>query len=559
MANAGTVVTFYSYKGGVGRTFTLANVAAILGTWGYRVLCIDWDLDAPGLAYYFETEPRLGLVELIRDFANRKQPDPRRYVTALQRPNLRGEVAMLAAGARDDGYISRARALDWGRLYREVDLGRFLEECRAQWVAEYDFVLVDSRTGISDLGGICTAQLPDILVLLFTANDQSLRGVIDVARRAELARDGLPYDRGRLAMLPIPSRFDAREEYKQAEFWRSRFVQELEFMCDSWIVKDIPMTSVLGHVTVPYVSYWSFGERLAAIHESKPSPHDISYAFQAISAMICHRLARTDLLAENRDSYISAAARAGLGVQSGRRYLYDVFVDYARPDHSLADALVTRLRSKGLRVWWSEEGRRGKDWSGAERDAVTRSRHIVPLLGADAKGLSRAVELFDRQSIDDEENRLIVPVLAPGFDRRSLPHRLANRTALYLTDDSDVEIAASKIAQAVSMASATTEDLSPASAATETRRLLLGMQSWQLDAARWDLADRIVSIMDDAARSRNIDLLRRCSIDLEAIEPIRSAVGIEHFRDVHGIPSDLRAHTRELIALLDRFATPPSA
>ena len=48
-----TVVTFYSYKGGVGRSFALANVAAILSEWGCRVLAVDWDIEAPGLSHYF--------------------------------------------------------------------------------------------------------------------------------------------------------------------------------------------------------------------------------------------------------------------------------------------------------------------------------------------------------------------------------------------------------------------------------------------------------------------------------------------------------------------------
>jgi MinD-like ATPase involved in chromosome partitioning or flagellar assembly len=52
-ATEGTVVTFYSYKGGVGRTFALANVATLLALWGYRILCVDWDLEAPGLSLYF--------------------------------------------------------------------------------------------------------------------------------------------------------------------------------------------------------------------------------------------------------------------------------------------------------------------------------------------------------------------------------------------------------------------------------------------------------------------------------------------------------------------------
>jgi Mrp family chromosome partitioning ATPase len=49
------VITFYSYKGGTGRTMALANTACLLarqGSQGMRVLAIDWDLEAPGLHYY---------------------------------------------------------------------------------------------------------------------------------------------------------------------------------------------------------------------------------------------------------------------------------------------------------------------------------------------------------------------------------------------------------------------------------------------------------------------------------------------------------------------------
>ena len=37
----GQVVTFYSYKGGTGRTMALANVAWILASNGYRVLAAE--------------------------------------------------------------------------------------------------------------------------------------------------------------------------------------------------------------------------------------------------------------------------------------------------------------------------------------------------------------------------------------------------------------------------------------------------------------------------------------------------------------------------------------
>ena len=61
--SAGTVVTFYSYKGGVGRTLALANIGVLLAKWGYRVLAVDWDLEGPGLHLYYDRwigEPRPG-------------------------------------------------------------------------------------------------------------------------------------------------------------------------------------------------------------------------------------------------------------------------------------------------------------------------------------------------------------------------------------------------------------------------------------------------------------------------------------------------------------------
>ena len=48
----GRIITFYSYKGGTGRSMALANVAWLLATARKRVLMIDWDLEAPGLHRY---------------------------------------------------------------------------------------------------------------------------------------------------------------------------------------------------------------------------------------------------------------------------------------------------------------------------------------------------------------------------------------------------------------------------------------------------------------------------------------------------------------------------
>ena len=40
----------------------------------------------------------------------------------------------------------------------------------------YHYILIDSRTGVSDTSGICTVQMPDLLVVCFTYNNQSIEG-----------------------------------------------------------------------------------------------------------------------------------------------------------------------------------------------------------------------------------------------------------------------------------------------------------------------------------------------------------------------------------------------
>lgn len=85
----GRIITFYSYKGGTGRTMALANTAWILASAGHRVLAVDWDLDAPGLDRFlhpFLEEEKLrttpGVLELVSRFS--ESPTRVRHTTAAE-------------------------------------------------------------------------------------------------------------------------------------------------------------------------------------------------------------------------------------------------------------------------------------------------------------------------------------------------------------------------------------------------------------------------------------------------------------------------------------------
>src|SRR5262249_54986087 len=149
----------------------LANVAVLLARWGQRVLTIDFDLEAPGLERYFADHIPSGrgrrdvpgLVDLATEVSLGRKPDWRDHLVRGTVPDGT-TIDLLSAGRADSNYVSRLGSIDWNELFENHGFGDTLETMRSEWIAAYDFVLVDSRTGFTDVGGICTIHLPDVLV-----------------------------------------------------------------------------------------------------------------------------------------------------------------------------------------------------------------------------------------------------------------------------------------------------------------------------------------------------------------------------------------------------------
>jgi MinD-like ATPase involved in chromosome partitioning or flagellar assembly len=189
------VITFYSFKGGVGRTMALVNVAAELARRGRQILVADFDLEAPGLETYAllkPPKPHPGIVEFVTEYRRtRAVPDLREFVYETKPIGKKGgRLWVMPAGRRDDAYRRALVQLDWKRLYDQEDGFLLFEEAKAGWEQEFkpDYVLIDSRTGDTDVRGICTRQLPDSVVIMFTPNQQNLAGlehVVDDIRREE--------------------------------------------------------------------------------------------------------------------------------------------------------------------------------------------------------------------------------------------------------------------------------------------------------------------------------------------------------------------------------------
>nr|MDP2189929.1 AAA family ATPase [Rhodoferax sp.] len=257
-------VTFYSFKGGVGRSMALINTAGILAGRGFRVLVIDLDLEAPGLSYLNPGAPdasptdetpkkrslQLGFVDLLSDAKERGQEADlfalsahklaERYTQTYNLPEeLRefkdGSLHIMPAGKFDDSYAQRFDALNLRQLYQE-GLGEPLIRAFKKKLADadlYDYVLVDSRTGFSDEAGICTRDLADHLMILSGLNRQNVEGTCEFLKALRVATDGKkPFQ---IILSPVPNGEDAlvdqREKIAKLSFeeaWGSEIKIELQ-------------------------------------------------------------------------------------------------------------------------------------------------------------------------------------------------------------------------------------------------------------------------------------------------------------------------------------------
>lgn len=183
-------VTFYSYKGGVGRTSALVNAAVIRALHGNNVVILDFDLEAPGTSPYLKklnpryNEHREGLLEyLVAAIDGPTVPSLAEKATDLSE-YLEGENgghlwAISAGNTADPNYTAKLEKLKWNEIFEKKSGELLLRNFRNQIVQEFgkpDYVFIDSRTGITETGGVCTRYLGDVLAILTSLNEQNING-----------------------------------------------------------------------------------------------------------------------------------------------------------------------------------------------------------------------------------------------------------------------------------------------------------------------------------------------------------------------------------------------
>ncbi len=309
------IVAFYSYKGGVGRTMALCNVASRIA-WLHartmatdksecRILVVDLDLEAPGVPSFLSPPPKMkvkGFLGLILKYLkNEDQWTPGKATRDRLRKALGenllnyaykvpktenlfvlpiGHVSISeAAWVRRELHERLADLRETDSESRENQYVPLFTELKVVLKELFEYAFIDARTGLSDTAYATTIALADSMVFLFRPNITQLIGIQDVFGRF-LRQRGLSLDDSKnIPAIPVLS---PRPTHSTPHLKKVREVASKRIF--RWLDTDKEMSRSSGIdpyapeltklIELPFDSSMEVGERLMILPSPDEEPED---------------------------------------------------------------------------------------------------------------------------------------------------------------------------------------------------------------------------------------------------------------------------------------------
>ncbi|OBQ28041.1 MAG: hypothetical protein AN483_17600, partial [Aphanizomenon flos-aquae MDT14a] len=215
---------------------------------GRTVLCVDMDLEAPGLAALFGKEaeimPGQGLLSILVALDQGERPDIRNHILRISETD---ELYCLPAGIPDANYARLLNLLDPAAWYREErnPLRELIQLLSNNLSFKPDVILLDARTGITPLNAPLLFDLADLAFIVFFPHAQTKTGTEALVRALLAAhtrrgRNLTPEPRFIVSPIPNSKIPEIVQRYQHTSLeWISDWLSGIEFV-ESEITHFVP-------------------------------------------------------------------------------------------------------------------------------------------------------------------------------------------------------------------------------------------------------------------------------------------------------------------------------
>lgn len=250
------VISFYSYKGGVGRTLALIHTAYLLAQKGKNVLMLDLDIEAPSMQNIFKSEMEdidYGLIDYLYNKIYEQGTDKKITIADIytkvegsKDENISGNLYVVPAGKLNTEYIYKLSKIQPNLVSRNNYISDLIKDLESKHELNLDFVLVDSRTGINDWGGVSLIDVSDKVVFFVYPNDENMEGSRSLMNLVENSKKG--------NISVVFSRVDVKAHDEAIKFYDelnkeldlSQDYIEISYDPDIAISKGFPVRKMLG-------------------------------------------------------------------------------------------------------------------------------------------------------------------------------------------------------------------------------------------------------------------------------------------------------------------------
>ena len=175
------VIAGYSFKGGMGRSSTLAYLAYFYYLMGKKIVVLDCDFEAPGIASMFfdreEREKKAGVLDYLIDLNIENELKLDDYFLQSEVSDNSGNFYLFPSGIDHDikNYINKISKIDFNSKQYTTNYNKLLNHINT--TLKPDLILIDLRAGLNESNGLILKKISNSNLLFFNSEEQNEDGL----------------------------------------------------------------------------------------------------------------------------------------------------------------------------------------------------------------------------------------------------------------------------------------------------------------------------------------------------------------------------------------------